>query len=76
MIHIPQDLISEVKKYIEEKGIASEVVKENKVDILQTYAIEDDLNLVMEKFKYQQNQFREKNYKRLMTQEKNIRDLT
>ena len=61
---------------MEEKGIASKLVKENKVDILQTYVIEDDINLLMQNFKYQQHQFLEKNYKRLMTQEKNIRDLT
>ena len=47
---------TEVKKSMKEKGIASELIKENKVDMLQTYVMENYLNLVMQKFRYQQNQ--------------------
>jgi hypothetical protein len=48
MLHITPDLMLEVKKSMEEKGISTELLKGNKVDVFQMIIKEDELSQALQ----------------------------
>jgi hypothetical protein len=68
--------MSEVQKSMEEKGIATEFIEENKVDVLQNLIATDELNKAFQQCKCQQIQFHHNFSKHLMLHEKDINELT
>jgi hypothetical protein len=65
----------EFKRSMEKKGISTELIQENKVDILQTIIAEDELVKVFQQCKHQQIPFRHNFNKHIMLHEKDINEL-
>ena len=54
IVRITPDLMPEVHKTMKEKGIPSEFVRENNVDLLQIFTEEDETRKAFQHFKHEQ----------------------
>jgi hypothetical protein len=76
MLFITPKLMPKVTKSMKEKGMAAELLKDTKVDVLKMLVAEDELGKVMQQCKYQQKEFRSHLHKHLTTHKKGLSELT
>lgn len=68
--------MTEVRKTMKEKGIPSELVKENKVDLLQVLTKEDETRKVFQELKHWQEKSHNNLHKHFQKHKKILADLT
>jgi hypothetical protein len=73
MIFITPELMPEVKKSMQEKGIPTKLAIENKVNEIQALIVENELNIEMKKCWHQQTEFRERIFKNTMLNKNDIK---
>ena len=76
ILRITPDLMPEVRKTMNEKGIPSELVKENKVDLLQVLTEEDETRKVFPELKHRQVKSHNNLHKHLQKHKKILAELT